>query len=234
MPGVVATRPLAGALVRLEPLGRHHADALTAAAGEDRRTYRYTAVPEGDEGVGRYVAELLADHAAGRSISFAQIRVADGQPVGVTRFLNIRTLPGGVVPFALEIGGTWLAASAQGTGVNTEAKLLLLEEAFGSWGVGRADFKTDARNERARAALAALGASFEGTLRCWQPSRVAGEEGQLRDTAMYSIVAPEWPAVRRRLAARVARAAERAHARGGAGPSSLPKSKLTTDDTSRS
>ena len=102
-------------------------------------------------------------------------------------------------PYAVEIGGTWLAASAQRTGINIEAKLLLLTHAFDTWSVGRVDFKTDARNERSRGAIAALGATFEGILRNWQPSHAPGEEGRLRDSAMYSITAVEWPAVRSHL-----------------------------------
>jgi RimJ/RimL family protein N-acetyltransferase len=109
------------------------------------------------------------------------------------------------VPYAVEIGGTWLAASAQGTGINVDAKLLLLTHAFEHWQVGRVDLKTDARNERSRNAIARIGATFEGVLRSWQPSLVAGEEGRLRDTAMFSIVAGEWPAVRARLDQRLAR-----------------------------
>jgi RimJ/RimL family protein N-acetyltransferase len=97
-----------------------------------------------------------------------------------------------------------LAGPAQRTGINAEAKLLLFTHAFESWGVGRLDIKTDARNERSRQAILGVGARFEGVLRGWQPSQVTGEDDRLRDSAMYSIVAAEWPEVRRRLHARLA------------------------------
>jgi RimJ/RimL family protein N-acetyltransferase len=102
-------------------------------------------------------------------------------------------------PYAVEIGGTWLAASAQRTGINTEAKLLLLDYAFSVLGVGRVDLKTDARNDRSRNAMARIGGTFEGVLRNWQPSLVPGEEGRLRDSALYSILDTEWPDVHERL-----------------------------------
>lgn len=106
---------------------------------------------------------------------------------------------------AIEIGFTWLAASAQGTGINAEAKLLLIDHAFASLGVARVDIKTDARNTRSRRAIEALGASFEGVLRSWSASWAPGEEGLLRDSAVYSVIAAEWPAIKRRLSARIAR-----------------------------
>jgi RimJ/RimL family protein N-acetyltransferase len=120
------------------------------------------------------------------------VRTADECVAGCTRFLELR-------PHAVEIGGTWLSASAQRTGINIEAKLLLLTYAFEERGVGRVELKTDARNDRSRAAIAAIGASFEGVLRNYQPSHATGEDGKLRDTAMYSIVDTEWPGVRARL-----------------------------------
>jgi RimJ/RimL family protein N-acetyltransferase len=117
----------------------------------------------------------------------------------MTRFLTIRSLPRHSVPFAVEIGGTWLAASAQRTRINTESKLLLLRHAFDTWEVARVDLKTDSRNERSRAAIARIGASFEGVLRHWQPSQVVGEDGRFRDSAMFSITDDEWPRVASRL-----------------------------------
>ena len=190
---------LKGRIVRLEPLAEAHVDGLVVAAGEDRGTYGYTAVPHGRGEMLAYVRDLLCTE----TVPFAQVRVADSSPVGVTRFLTLRTRPGEQVPYAVEIGGTWLAASAQRTGINVEAKFLLISHAFEVWKAGRVDFKTDARNSRSRAAIAALGATFEAVLRNWQPSLVPGEEHQLRDSAMYSIVESEWPAVRRGLAARL-------------------------------
>ena len=110
--------------------------------------------------------------------------------------MTIRRLEESSSPYAVEIGGTWLAGSTQRTGINTNAKLLLLDYAFTTLGVGRVDLKTDARNERSRAAISRIGATFEGVLRHWQPSLVAGEAGRLRDTAIYSILDVEWPEVR--------------------------------------
>jgi len=198
---------LAGRLVRLEPLSDAHVEGLAAAAAEDRSTYGFTVVPHSRESTTEYVQVILALQAEGDTIPFAQIRVADGRPVGATRYLTLRRRHGGGAPFAVEIGGTWLAASAQGTGINAEAKLLLLTHAFDVWNVGRVDLKTDARNARARAGILSIGATFEGVLRRWQPSQVPGEEAQLRDSAMYSVVDNEWPDVRSALERRVERKA---------------------------
>ncbi|HKO46838.1 MAG TPA: GNAT family protein, partial [Polyangiaceae bacterium] len=90
-------------------------------------------------------------------------------------------------------------------GINAAAKLLLFDHAFTGFGVARVDLKTDARNLRSRAAIESVGATFEGVLRRWSRSWAAGEEGTLRDSAMYSIVAEEWPERRAQLTARLAR-----------------------------
>lgn len=196
---------LEGSIVRLEPLTLDHADGLITAAGENRDTYGFTTVPDGRAGVDEYVGALLAMVADGETIAFTQTRVADDAVAGITRFLSFRSASRGDPPYAVEIGGTWLAASAQRTGLNVEAKLLLLGHAFEVWKVGRVDFKTDARNERSRAAIAALGAKFEGVLRNWQPSHARGEDdGRLRDTAMFAIVVADWPQVRTHLLTRLA------------------------------
>jgi N-acetyltransferase len=197
--------PLTGRLVTLEPLRLDHVEGLAASSHGERATFGFTTVPDGVDETRRYVLELLAEKAAGDTVPFAQVRRADGRPVGVTRYLTFRGRNGEPLPFAVEIGGTWLALSAQGTGINVEAKLLLLGHAFDSWRVGRVDLKTDARNTRSRAAIAALGATFEGILRSWQPSLVSGEETQLRDSAIFSIVAADWAAVRRHLTDRLER-----------------------------
>jgi RimJ/RimL family protein N-acetyltransferase len=194
---------LSGSRVRLEPLTGHHADGLVAAAGENRETYSFTTVPRGRAGVDAYLRAIADATAAGETLAFAQVRVSDGAPVGVTRYLSFRFADGQPNPYAVEVGGTWLAASAQRTGINVEAKLLLLDYAFDVWEVGRVDFKTDARNERSRTAIEAIGATFEAVLRNWQPSHADGEEGLLRDTAMFAIVAADWPEVRSRLVARL-------------------------------
>jgi N-acetyltransferase len=200
----LAVAPLSGRFVRLEPLTAAHVDDLAAAADADRDTYAYTTVPRGRAGVVAYVDAISAAVETGETIAFAQIRTVDGAAMGVTRFLTFRNRSGEHVPYAVEIGGTWLGASAQRTGLNVEAKLLLLQHAFDVWHVGRVDFKTDARNERSRAAIAALGAEFEGVLRNWQPSHAIGEDDRLRDTALYAVVDSDWPSVRARLVERLA------------------------------
>ncbi len=187
---------LAGRRVRLEPLSFDHAPALVAAANEDRSAYRFAAVPDGLESMHSAIGDLLAAQSRGEVVPFAQVRIADGVPVGMTRFLAIRRDDPRAKPIAVEIGGTWLGASAQRSGINREAKRLLLAYAFEHWRVRRVDVKTDARNEHARRAIEGIGATLEGVLRAWQPSQVPGEDGRSRDTAMYSIVADEWPAVR--------------------------------------
>ena len=194
---------LEGSLVRLEPLAVRHAQDLAAAAEEDRGSYDFTLVPRGSE-VGDYLAAQFARTRQGL-IPFAQVRLADGRAVGCTAYWDPRYWPDRDELRAIEIGFTWLSASAQGSGINAEAKLLLLSHAFGRLRVARVDLKTDARNVRSRRAIEGLGATFEGVLRSWSMSWVPGEEGRLRDSAMYSVIAPEWDAVRDRLAARLAR-----------------------------
>jgi RimJ/RimL family protein N-acetyltransferase len=190
---------LIGQSVRLEPLTIDHVDALVEAANEDRSTYFFTKVPESHDDTVSYVTGLLSLFEADETIPFVQIDVKSGRVAGVTRYLTFRRAGPRQPAFAVEIGGTWLAASAQRTVLNTEAKLLLLEYAFSTMKVGRVDLKTDARNERARLAILRLGATFEGVLRRWQPSMVPGEESLLRDSAMYSILDLEWPGVYERL-----------------------------------
>jgi RimJ/RimL family protein N-acetyltransferase len=196
---------LEGDLVRLEPLHPRHAPSLAAAAEEDRGTYGLTWVPRGAD-IAEYVDTQLGRAATGALAPFAQLDRATGRAVGATAFWDPRLWPDDEDRLcAVEIGFTWLARSAQGTGRNAEAKLLLLRHAFETWGVARVDFKTDARNARSRAALSAIGATFEGVLRQWSRSWAPGEDGLLRDSAMFSIVAAEWPARRAALEARVRR-----------------------------
>ncbi len=195
---------LHGSLVRLEPLTPAHAADLAVAAEEDRGSYGFTRVPRARE-----VEDYLAAHSerarAGTMAPFAQIRRADGRAVGCTSYWSPRLWPGRSEPCAVEIGWTWLAASAQRTGINVEAKFLLLRYAFETLGVARVDLKTDARNQRSRRAMERLGARFEGVLRQWSPSHTPGEEGLLRDSAMFSVIAAEWPAVKAGLRRRLSR-----------------------------
>ncbi|HEY2281680.1 MAG TPA: GNAT family protein [Streptosporangiaceae bacterium] len=199
---------LCGSLVRLEPLSAGHVAGLARAAEEDRGSYAFTVVPRADE-VQAYLAAQSGRADAGELVPFAQVRVADGQAVGCTSYGHPRYWPGRADLCAVEIGWTWLGASAQRTGINSEAKLLLVDYAFETLGVARVDFKTDARNDGSRRALAGLGAHFEGVLRGWSPSRVPGEEGRLRDSAMFSLLAGEWPDTRERLRHRLSSPARR-------------------------
>ncbi|MDH2412873.1 GNAT family protein [Nocardioides sp. CER19] len=194
---------LEGRLVRLEPLGHRHAADLAVACEEDRGSYTYTWVPTATE-VEDYVATQLARAAEGVQAPYAVVSTASGRAVGHTSFCDPRPWPDGTGIAAVEVGFTWLAASAQGTGINTEAKLLLFGHAFDVLGVARLDLKTDARNQRSRAAIAAVGATFEGVLRRSARSWAPGEDGRLRDSAVFSVLAEEWPTVRERLVQRLA------------------------------
>jgi RimJ/RimL family protein N-acetyltransferase len=197
-------RTLGGDLVRLEPLGYQHAADLATACEEDRTSYAFTWVPTAVD-VGSYIEAQLARAATGTLAPFAIVHKASGRAVGATAYWDPRPWPDGTGLCAIEVGFSWLAASAQGRGINTEAKLLLFEHAFTGFGVARVDLKTDARNRRSRAAIESVGGTFEGVLRRWSRSWAPGEEGQLRDSAMYSIIAEEWPECRQRLIARLAR-----------------------------
>jgi RimJ/RimL family protein N-acetyltransferase len=193
---------LTGEHVRLEPLVPEHVPGLVAAAAEDRSTYDLTPVPEGEAAFRWNVDFAERDRAAGRRLVFATVSVAEPRPVGSTSFLDPQRWPGGPpdrLLDSIEIGSTWLAASAQRTVVNTEAKLLMLDHAFDVFDVHRVVLNTDARNERSRAAIARIGATFEGVLHGFR----YGVEGTPRDTATFAITARGWPEVRARLEARL-------------------------------
>jgi N-acetyltransferase len=200
---------LTGSHVRLEPLERRHVEGLIAAAGHDRAFYAWSAVPQGRLEMAQYVDAALAGHAAGSAVPFATVRLADGQIIGSTRFFLIERWPWPEDhPNAkrsrfdtCEIGYTWLTADAIRTAANTEAKLLMLTQAFEAWQAHSVYFHTDARNERSRNALQRIGAQFEGILRA---HRLATDLAP-RDSARYSIVAAEWPAVKRELRRRLER-----------------------------
>jgi len=199
----IAPAILAGTHVRLEPLARGHIEGLLAAAREDLGLYRWSAIPSSVMEMAQYVDAALAAREDGTALPFATVRNADGAIIGSTRFFLIErwSWPAGHPdasrsgPDGCEIGYTWLGAAAVRTAANTEAKLLMLTHAFESWGVHRVCFHTDVRNERSRAALARIGAKFEGVLRA---HRLAADLVP-RDSARYSIVSVEWPAVKRQL-----------------------------------
>lgn len=190
---------LTGRHVRLEPLTLDHVGGLVEAASGDRSTYDWTAVPHDHVAMLEYVDTLIAQSAAGEVVPFAQRRLSDGAVVGCTRYMRLEWWAGRQFPDEVEVGGTWLAPSAQRTALNTEAKYLLFRHAFEVWGVQRLCLATDARNQRSRDAIERVGARFEGILRSHRASYAAGETGRARDTAMFAIVAHEWRALRTRL-----------------------------------
>lgn len=179
---------------------RGHVDALVAAASEDRSTYDWTFVPDGTDAMRAYVETAIAGREEDVFTPFVAVRRSDERVVGSTRFFNERwdwshadpSRQRHDRPDVVEIGWTWLAASAQRTAINTEAKLLLLTHAFEVFDVHRVCLRTDRRNARSRAAIERLGASLDGVWRADRP----GADGTVRDSAHYSIVADEWPAIR--------------------------------------
>jgi N-acetyltransferase len=177
---------LEGKIVALEPLGPQHADALREAA-DDERIWRWMLTRD----VEAWIADALRE--SDDRQPFAVLH--DGSVVGSTSYMSL-------VPEhrRLEIGNTWMNPSTWSTGANVEAKYLLLRHAFEVLGCLRVEFKTDALNERARGALAALPAEFEGVHR--RHMLVRG--GERRDSAWYAVIDEDWPAVRRALEQRLA------------------------------
>jgi RimJ/RimL family protein N-acetyltransferase len=194
---------LRGTHIRLEPLHHRHVDGLVAAAAVDPSLYHWSPVPQGKVEASKYVETALACQAVGTAVPFATVRVDDGVVIGSTRFWDLERWSwpqghprhGRHLPDACEIGYTWLTRSAIRTPANTEAKLLMLTHAFETWQVLRVCFHTDARNQRSRAALERIGGKFEGILRA---HRIVADHAA-RDSARYSMVTAEWPAVKRRL-----------------------------------
>lgn len=177
---------LRGAEVVLEPLAPAHAGDLAEAAA-DGALHRlwYTNVPAPD-GVADEIARRLSLQAAGTMVPFAVIRPDTGKAVGMTTYMNVDAANRRV-----EIGSTWYRQSVQRTGLNTEAKFLLLRHAFETLDCIAVEFRTHVMNRRSRAAIERLGAHFDGVLR----AHMIMPNGTIRDTCVYSITAPEWPAV---------------------------------------
>jgi N-acetyltransferase len=186
---------LEGEIVRLEPLAWRHERGLFGAA-QDGRVWRWMHYdPSGSpEMFHAWLEHALAATEAGTEGAFATVDAGTGKPVGSTRYLALRPEHKG-----LEIGWTWLAPAHWRTGANVEAKLLMLEHAFEDLGCLRVEFKTDARNEISRGALAALPARFEGIFR----KHMLVRGGERRDSAYYSIIDEEWPEVRDNLRRRL-------------------------------
>ncbi|MGI9078476.1 MAG: GNAT family N-acetyltransferase [Gemmatimonadaceae bacterium] len=185
---------LEGMFVRLEPLGVAHLEGL-CKVGMDEELWRWTTASVlSRDAMRRYIETALAWQAAGTATPFATIERKSASVLGSTRFANIDP-----ANRRLEIGWTWVARPWQRTAVNTEAKLLMLTHAFEVLQCLRVEFKTDALNERSRAALRRIGATEEGTLR----KHLITESGRVRDSVYFSILDSEWPAVKARLAQRL-------------------------------
>ncbi len=193
---------LEGRIVRLEPIEEAHRERLQAASREPETWTWFDRRIAGERaGFDAWFDARLAASRAGGELCFVTHRLVSGDPVGSSSYLNVRPEHDG-----LEIGWTWLHPAAWRTGANLEAKLLMLEHAFDELGCMRVEFKTDARNERSRSALAALPATFEGIFRKHMLLPVVG----VRDSAYFSIVDDDWPRVKENLFARLAKALGRA------------------------
>jgi RimJ/RimL family protein N-acetyltransferase len=191
--------PLEGSLVRLEPLVEEHREPLRSVAGHpeiwqwmDRR------VTETEDGFDQWFDGRLLARKLGDEHAYATLK-SDGSPLGSSSYLAPRPIHDGV-----EIGWTWLTPAAWRSGANVEAKLLMFGNAFEELGCMRVELKTDARNERSRGAMEALPAKFEGVFRKHMLMPVTG----VRDSAYFSVVDDEWPAVRQNLERRLAGARE--------------------------
>ncbi len=188
---------LEGTHVRLESMREAHADGLVAA-GTGHGLFRYFPFSlESEAAMRAFVASSIEGLARGAILPFTTIDRASGRIVGSTSYLAIEP-----AHRRLEIGATWLTPSAQRSPVNSEAKLLQLSHCFEVLGCNRVEFKTDARNERSRAALARIGAHEEGTFR----AHMVMPDGALRSSVYFSVIAAEWPAVKQRIVRMSARA----------------------------
>jgi RimJ/RimL family protein N-acetyltransferase len=187
---------LEGTRVRLEPLTMGHHAALSGI-GLDPELWRLSpaAVRTAAE-MAAYIGVALAEQAAGRALPFAIVERSTGAVVGTTRYGAIERHHR-----RLEIGWTWLGRAWQRTAINTEAKLLLLQHAFETLGCIRVELKTDALNQRSRAAILRIGAREEGIFR----KHMITAGGRIRDTVYYAIVDDDWPAVKANLAQRLGR-----------------------------
>jgi RimJ/RimL family protein N-acetyltransferase len=183
---------LTGELVVLEPLEERHREPLFAAASDPEIFRYFTTDLSQRDAFDRWFDGGFAD------LTYVTLARATGEPIGSSRLMTL-------VPEhrRLEIGNTWVARSHWGSGANIEAKYLMLAYAFEQLGVRRVEFKTEAANERSRAALAALPAQFEGVHR----NHMLVRGGQSRDSAWYSVIDDEWPQVRAVLRRRLERAA---------------------------
>ena len=187
---------LEGSRVRMEPLAERHFGDLAEVA-QDTTIFRWiTNLPMDEARLRAWFDTTMAAAAAGTEVPFATIDRASGRAIGSSRYMTITPEHKRV-----EIGWTWVATAFQGTGANREAKYLQLRHAFETLDAERVEFKTHARNERSRGALLGIGATFEGVLR----HHTIMPDGSNRDSAFYSVLAGEWPAVKARLEGLLAR-----------------------------
>jgi N-acetyltransferase len=186
---------LEGRIIVLEPLTQEHERELYAAAQDPQiwRWMSYNAVESAETFQGWFGDALRATKAGDEAVFVVRSKQS-GELIGSTRYMTLRPEHHG-----LEIGWSWLVPSAWGSGANAEAKFLLLEHAFDRLGCIRVEFKTDARNERARLALEAIPARFEGIFR----SHMLVRGGERRNSAFYSVTDDDWPVVRTLLERRI-------------------------------
>jgi RimJ/RimL family protein N-acetyltransferase len=190
---------LHGSTVSLEPLDRSHATQLAEIGLHAELWQLQPRAIESRADMQEYVDQALAEQERGTGLPFVVVRRADRAVIGSTRFMDIA-----LAHRRVEIGATWLAPSAQRTGANVEAKLLLLAHAFDVLGMQKVAFKTETLNTQSRTAIMALGAVEEGTFR----KHLIADNGRARDMVYFSILDSEWPAVQARLRARLARHAK--------------------------
>jgi len=182
--------------VRLRPLEASDTPALIDAARDGELWSLGFTFIGSPQTMAAWVDSALALRAEGRALPFVVELLPSGRPIGSTRFLNID-----LVNHRVEIGNTWYARSYQRSAVNTTCKIMLLGHAFESLGAVAVEFRTDERNVRSRQAILDLGAHHDGVLR----HHMVMPDGWLRNTYVFSILRGEWPAVRERLEARLAR-----------------------------
>lgn len=179
-----------GNFVSVVPLTMEHHDDLVDAAGDgDLHRLWYTKIPA-PENVGAEIERRLGLRAAGSMLPFAIVEKASGRAVGMTTYMNIEA-----ANRRLEIGSTWYRQSVQRSPLNTECKLLLLQHAFEVLDCICVEFRTHFMNLQSRRAIERLGAKLDGVLR----SNMIMANGTIRDTAVYSIIASEWPSVKANL-----------------------------------
>jgi RimJ/RimL family protein N-acetyltransferase len=185
---------LEGTHVQLQPLSESHLDAL-CDVGLDPELWKWIPIQVLDrEQMRGYIQSALSDQQKGVSIPFATVDRASNKVVGSTRFMNID-----LANKRLEIGATWIAKPWQRTSINTEAKYIMMRHAFETLGSNRVEWKTDALNTQSRNAILRLGATQEGIFR----HHVVTWTGRLRDSVYFSVIAPEWPEVKKNLEAKL-------------------------------